>query len=114
MFRRAAGDRGTGESPTPDSGVCRDRFVCESPGQNIRWRPMAKQSTYAPLLKGAKDLAHEAPRSPRQRLGGYAIMARMIDKGRATIAGNAGEYHFNCPVDQMLFAFKALSLDEAR
>jgi hypothetical protein len=75
---------------------------------------MAKQPTYSPLLKNAKDLNREAPRSPRQRLGSYALMARMIDKGRATIAGTAGEYHFDCPVDNMLFSFKGVKGDEVR
>jgi hypothetical protein len=28
----------------------------------------------------AKDLTKEAPRSPRTRIGDYALMARMIDK----------------------------------
>jgi hypothetical protein len=59
-------------------------------------------------------LTREAPRSPRQRLGGYAIMARMIDKGRATINGTNGEYHFNCPLDNMLFGFKGVKGDEVR
>jgi hypothetical protein len=65
-------------------------------------------------LKKAKDLTQEAPRSPRVRLGGYALIARMIDKGRATISGTAGEYHFDCPVDNMLFGFKGVKGDEVR
>jgi hypothetical protein len=65
-------------------------------------------------LKNAKNLTREAPRSPRARLGGYAIMARMIDKGRATIAGTAGEYHFDCPVDNMLFGFKGVKGGDVR
>jgi hypothetical protein len=65
-------------------------------------------------LKNAKDLTKEPPRSPRLRLGGYAVMARMIDKGRATIAGTAGEYHFDCPVDNMVFGFKGVKGDDVR
>ncbi len=75
---------------------------------------MTTQTSSHVSLKNAKDLSREAPRSPRQRLGGYALMARMIDKGRATIAGTAGEYHFNCPVDNMLFSFKGVNGDEVR
>ena len=41
-------------------------------------------------------------------------MARMIDKGRATISGTNGEYHFDCPVDNMLFSFKGVHGDEVR
>lgn len=75
---------------------------------------MTTQTSSRVSLKNARDLSRTAPRSPRQRLGGYAIMARMIDKGRATIAGTAGEYHFNCPVDNMLFSFKGVNGDEVR
>ena len=56
-------------------------------------------------VKG-KDLTKEAPRSPRVRIGGYAILARTYDKCRALLGGNIGEYHFDCPLDNMLFGFK--------
>ena len=46
------------------------------------------------------DLTQFPPRSPRVRLGGYAILPRMLDKGRATLAGKNGEYHYACPLDQ--------------
>jgi len=55
-----------------------------------------------------RDLTKEAPRSPRIRVGGYAILGRTIDKCRALVAGNIGEYHFNCPLDNMLFGFKGV------
>jgi hypothetical protein len=55
-----------------------------------------------------KDLSREAPRSPRIRVGGYAILGRTIDKCRALVAGNIGEYHFDCPLDNMLFGFKGV------
>jgi hypothetical protein len=60
-------------------------------------------------VKNAKDLTKEPPRSPRQRLGGYVIMGRTIDKGRADIAGKMGEYHFDCPLDKMFFQFKGIN-----
>ena len=62
----------------------------------------------------AKDLAKEAPRSPRTRIGDYALMARMIDKGRATLNGTVGEYHFACPLDQMLFTYKGVQADDVK
>lgn len=62
----------------------------------------------------AKNLSNEAPRSPRNRLGGYALMARMIDKGRAVFADTVGEYHFACPLDQMLFEFKGVKDEEVK
>jgi hypothetical protein len=62
----------------------------------------------------AKDLTKEAPRSPRTRIGGYALLARMADKGRATINGTVGEYHFDCPLDNMLFGFKGVKGAEVK
>src|SRR5258708_26342581 len=54
------------------------------------------------------DLTQHPPRSPRVRLGGYAILPRMVDKGRATIAGKHGEYHYNCPLDQRFLEFAGI------
>jgi Domain of unknown function (DUF5069) len=59
-----------------------------------------------------KHLTKEAPRSPRIRVGGYAILGRTIDKCRALVAGNIGEYHFDCPLDNMLFGFKGVRGDD--
>ena len=59
-------------------------------------------------MSTAKDLTKEAPTSPRVRTNGYAILARMADKGRAVIAGTEGEFHFDCPLDNMLFGFKGV------
>lgn len=59
----------------------------------------------------APDLTKRPPRSPRVRLGGYVILPRFLDKGRATLAGQNGEYHFNCPVDQRFVAFTGIDVD---
>lgn len=56
----------------------------------------------------APDLTQRPPRSPRVRLGGYAMLARCLDKGRATLAGKNGEYHFACPLDQRLLEFTGI------
>lgn len=53
----------------------------------------------------APDLTQRPPRSARVRLGGYAILPRMLDKGRAEIAGKNGEFNFNCPLDQHIVNF---------
>jgi hypothetical protein len=53
----------------------------------------------------APDLTQRPPRSVRCRLGGYAGLPRMLDKGRATIIGKNGEYHFDCPLDQRVLSF---------
>jgi len=60
------------------------------------------------------DLSKQPPRSPRVRLGGYVILPRMLDKGRATLAGKNGEYHYACPMDQRLFQFLGLDADELK
>src|SRR5688572_15652210 len=56
----------------------------------------------------APDLTQRPPRSPRSRLGGYALLPRMLDKGRATIVGKNGEYHYNCPIDQHILKFAGI------
>jgi hypothetical protein len=64
------------------------------------------------MTPAIKNLAEEAPRSPRLRLGDYAILARMIDKGRAELNGTAGEFHYACPLDQSLLGFKGVDAGE--
>jgi len=56
----------------------------------------------------APDLTKQPPRSPRVRLGGYVILPRMLDKGRATIVGKNGEYHYACPMDQRFLTLLGL------
>jgi hypothetical protein len=56
----------------------------------------------------APDLTQRPPRSPRVRLGGYAILPRMLDKGRAALAGKNGEFNYNCPLDQQVVNFAGL------
>ena len=51
------------------------------------------------------DLTERPPRSFRVRLGGFVILARMIDKGRATLSKKNGEYIYNSPTDQHLVRF---------
>ena len=60
----------------------------------------------------AKDLTKDFPRSPRETIGGYVLGARMLDKCRATLNGTNGEYHFNCPLDNILLGFAGLNAEE--
>jgi len=60
------------------------------------------------------DLTHRPPRSPRVRLGGYVILARCLDKGRATLAGKNGEYIYACPLDQNWFTFAGIRPQELK
>lgn len=57
----------------------------------------------------APDLTQHPPRSVRVRLGGYAHLSRLLDKARASIAGKSAEYHYNCPLDQLFFAFTGIN-----
>jgi hypothetical protein len=59
----------------------------------------------------APDLTQHPPRSVRVRLGGYAHLARLLDKARAVIAGKGSDYHYNCPLDQLFFAFTGITAD---
>ena len=56
-----------------------------------------------------RDLAKQAPHSPRDRIAGFAIARRTVDKCRASLAGTLGEYHYDCPLDNMLFTFKGIT-----
>ncbi len=59
-----------------------------------------------------RDLTKQAPHSPRERIAGFAIADRTTDKCRASLAGKLGEYHYDCPLDNMLFSFKGITSHE--
>ncbi len=56
----------------------------------------------------APDLTKQPPRSPRVRLGGYVLLPRMLDKGRASIAGKIGDYKYACPLDERFLDFTGI------
>ena len=56
-----------------------------------------------------RDLTKQAPHSPRERIAGFVIASRTVDKCRASVAGTLGEYHYDCPLDKMLFSFKGIT-----
>jgi len=60
------------------------------------------------------DLTKRAPRSPRVRLGGYVVLPRMLDKGRATINGTNGEYHYACPLDLRFLEFAGIDPEKLK
>jgi hypothetical protein len=62
----------------------------------------------------APDLTKRPPRSPRCRLGGYVTLPRLLDKGRATIAGTNGEFNYDAPIDQHLKDFLGLDMAALR
>ena len=55
--------------------------------------------------RGAAQSAH--PRSAATRF----LAALSINAARL-VAGNIGEYHFDCPLDNMLFGFKGVKGDD--
>ena len=61
-----------------------------------------------PSQISAPDLTKRPPRSPHCRLGGYVILPRLLDKGRAVIAGTNGEFNYDAPLDQHIKEFLGL------
>jgi hypothetical protein len=60
------------------------------------------------------DLTQRAPRSLRCRLGGYAVLPRLIDKCRASISGTIGEYHTDCALDRQFLDFTGIDYARLR
>lgn len=58
------------------------------------------------------DLTKDFPRSPRALLAGYIIACRTLDKCRAVINGTNGEYHYDCPLDNVFFSFTGISAEQ--
>lgn len=60
------------------------------------------------MALNAPDLTKRPPRGPRVRLGGYVILPRILDKGRANLAGKNGDYNYACPLDQRWLEFTGI------
>ncbi len=54
------------------------------------------------------DLNTRPPRSAKARLGGYALLPRMLDKCRAELNGTASSFHYACPNDQRVLKFMGI------
>src|SRR5436189_4574679 len=61
----------------------------------------------------ARDLRKTPPRSPREKLGGFVIAARMLDKARANLLGINGEYNYY-PCGLGAYFWKFTGLDAAK
>jgi hypothetical protein len=58
------------------------------------------------------DLTQHPPRSPRLQLGGFVLLPRILDKGRAALAGKLGEYHYGGKgMDRHFFNFTGLDYE---
>ena len=62
----------------------------------------------------APDLTKTFPRSPHAMIGGYVLAGRALDKCRASLVGTAGEYHFDCPLDNMFLGFAGIKGSDLR
>jgi Domain of unknown function (DUF5069) len=79
---------------------------------NMEEKQMQQDLEKVKLL--ARDLrdGKEFPRSPRALLAGYVLAARAVDKCRAVLVGWQGEYHSNCPVDQIWLKFTEIDYND--
>jgi hypothetical protein len=68
----------------------------------------------ANVKKLAPDLTKGFPHSPHAMLGGYVLAKRSVDKCRAGLAGTIGEYHFDCPLDNIFLGFAGLKGSDLR
>ena len=60
----------------------------------------------------AKDLRKSYPRNPREKLGGYVIAARCVDKCRAFLLNMNGEYNYwPCSLASQWFVFTGITSD---
>jgi hypothetical protein len=59
-----------------------------------------------------RDLNKQAPHSPRERLAGFAIALRAVDKCLASLVGKLGQYCYDCPLDNSLFSFKGINAEQ--
>ena len=55
------------------------------------------------------DLTKTYPRSPYAKLGNLYMLGRTVDKARAKLDGDLGEYLYDCPLDKILFSFLQIS-----
>ncbi|MFO1478049.1 MAG: DUF5069 domain-containing protein [Verrucomicrobiota bacterium] len=63
----------------------------------------------------ARDLRKTPPRSPREKMGGFVIAARMLDKARADLLGINGEYNFYpCGLGAYFWKFTGLDAQQFR
>lgn len=61
----------------------------------------------------AKDLQTGYPRSPREKLGGYVIVARCVDKCRSFLLGMNGEYNYwPCSLAGQWFSFTGITPEQ--
>src|SRR5580698_2310281 len=91
--------------------VCRSPFLSRQIRNNFQ-HPTQTKNRIMNTPNIDRDLTKQPPHSPRARIAGFAIARRTVDKCRASLAGKLGEYHYDCPLDNMLFSFKGITGDQ--
>jgi len=72
-------------------------------------------STLNPKVKKlALNLKKGFPHSPHAMLGGYILAQRAVDKCRAGLAGTIGEYHDDCPLDNIFLGFAGIKFADLK
>lgn len=64
------------------------------------------------VKKLAKDLRREEPRDPSEKLGGFEKAARCVDKCRATLVGQHGDFIYGCPMDRSFLDKAGVGVEE--
>jgi len=72
----------------------------------VGWVPMSTINENVKKL--APDLTKDFPASPHAMLAGYILAQRAVDKCRADLVGKVGDYHFDCPLDNMFLGFAGI------
>ena len=85
------------------------KFLRTKPYECENWQPCESEALARDLRDGK-----QYPRSPRETLGGYVLAARAVDKCRAVLARSQGDYHSNCPLDQIWLKFAEIDYDAFR
>jgi hypothetical protein len=64
------------------------------------------------VKKLARDLRSEEPRNPSEKLAGFEKAARCVDKCRATLVGQQGEFIYGCPMDRSFLDRAGIGVEE--
>lgn len=64
------------------------------------------------VKKLARDLTREEPRDPSEKLAGFEKAARCVDKCRATLVGQQGDFIYGCPMDRSFLDRAGVGVEE--
>lgn len=64
------------------------------------------------VKKLAKDLRTQEPRDPSEKLAGFEKAARCVDKCRATLVGQQGDFIYGCPMDRSFLDRAGVGVEE--